>query len=93
MQNEQPQIKDVSDLRKCLKKEIFQFMGILKMKVKAVNQVEKNEWMPENSSNNIVNHQADQQLTEQTHNSVESENTIQEAGEVTMLVFVTVNFT
>ena len=51
----------------------------------------------ENSSNNIVNHhQADQQeqLTEQTHNSVESENTIEEAGEVTNVSYVvpTVNF-
>lgn len=45
----------------------------------------------ENSSNNIVNHhQADQQeqLTEQTHNSVESENTIEEAGEVTNVSYV-----
>ncbi len=47
--------------------------------------------MQENSSNNIVNHhQADQQeqLTEQTHNSVESENTIEEAGEVTNVSYV-----
>ncbi len=44
----------------------------------------------ENSSNNIVNHQADQQeqLTEQTHNSVESENTIEEVGEVTNVSYV-----
>lgn len=67
-------------------------MGILKMKVKArVNQVEKRVFDAENSSNNIVNHhQADQQeqLTEQTHNSVESENTIEEAGEVTNVSYV-----
>lgn len=44
-QNEQPQIKDVSDFTEVpQEREIFQFMGILKMKVKAsVNQVEKNE--------------------------------------------------
>ncbi len=68
-------------------------MGILKMKVKVrVNQVGKSEcFNAENSSNNIVNHhQADQQeqLTEQTHNSVESENTIEEAGEVTNVSYV-----
>ncbi len=68
-------------------------MGILKMKVKVrVNQVGKSECLMQRivRITSVNHHQADQQeqLTEQTHNSVESENTIEEAGEVTNVSYV-----
>ncbi len=92
-QNEQPQIKDVSDFTEVPQERDIPIYGHTENESKSQNQPsrKKRVFDAENSSNNIVNHhQADQQeqLTEQTHNSVESENTIEEAGEVTNVSYV-----
>ncbi|HDG2999908.1 TPA: DNA translocase FtsK, partial [Staphylococcus aureus] len=92
-QNEQPQIKDVSDFTEVPQERDIPIYGHTENESKSQSQPsrKKRVFDAENSSNNIVNHhQADQQeqLTEQTHNSVESENTIEEAGEVTNVSYV-----
>ncbi|HHD6548252.1 TPA: DNA translocase FtsK, partial [Staphylococcus aureus] len=91
-QNEQPQIKDVSDFTEVPQERDIPIYGHTENESKSQCQPsrKKRVFDAENSSNNIVNHQADQQeqLTEQTHNSVESENTIEEAGEVTNVSYV-----
>lgn len=90
-QNEQPQIKDVSDFTEVPQERDIPIYGHTENESKSQCQPSrKRVFDAENSSNNIVNHQADQQeqLTEQTHNSVESENTIEEAGEVTNVSYV-----
>ncbi|WP_457793672.1 DNA translocase FtsK [Staphylococcus aureus] len=92
-QNEQPQIKDVSDFTEVPQERDIPIYGHTESESKSQSQPsrKKRVFDAENSSNNIVNHhQADQQeqLTEQTHNSVESENTIEEAGEVTNVSYV-----
>ncbi|HDI0938289.1 TPA: DNA translocase FtsK [Staphylococcus aureus] len=92
-QNEQPQIKDVSDFTEVPQERDIPIYGHTENESKSQSQPsrKKRVFDAENSSNNIVNHhQADQQeqLIEQTHNSVESENTIEEAGEVTNVSYV-----
>lgn len=92
-QNEQPQIKDVSDFTEVPQERDIPIYGHTENESKSQSQPsrKKRVFDAENSSNNIVNHhQADQQeqLTEQTHNSVESENTIEKAGEVTNVSYV-----
>ena len=91
--NKQPQIKDVSDFTEVPQERDIPIYGHTENESKSQSQPsrKKRVFDAENSSNNIVNHhQADQQeqLTEQTHNSVESENTIEEAGEVTNVSYV-----
>ncbi len=69
-----------SDFTEAPQRNIFQSTGIYQNESKSQCQPsrKKRVFDAENSSNNIVNHQADQQeqLTEQTHNSVEKVKTL-----------------